>query len=115
MSSLVMRTNTTQIKPAAARIPTLQKNAGWNPATKASGVGPGNLFVTMKAVVADAATVFKNAKPIDPPICWLVLSTAEATPASWLPTPNKATAESGTKIRPIPILVTIMPGKIFGQ
>ena len=42
------------------------------------------------AVVAPAAIVESSAVPIEPPICWLVLTAAEATPASPRSTPSVA-------------------------
>ena len=46
-------------------------------------------FSRMYEAVAEAAMVFITAMPSDPPICWVVFSRPDATPASWGETPNK--------------------------
>ena len=48
------------------------------------------------------ATVPSSASPIDPPTCWPVFSSEDATPASLFGTPASATSDIGTKISPIP-------------
>src|SRR6478672_4140282 len=52
------------------------------------------------------ATVPRMARPIDPPTCWPVFSSDDATPASLSPTLLSATSDSGTKISPSPAAVT---------
>ena len=54
------------------------------------------------------ATVPRIASPIEPPTCWPVFSSDEATPASLSATLASATSDSGTKISPIPSAVTII-------
>ena len=46
-------------------------------------------------VAALAASVLSSAVPIEPPICWLVLTIAEATPASRRSTPSVAVLIAG--------------------
>ena len=61
------------------------------------------------------ATALRAATPSEPPICWLALTTALATPASRGCTPVSATLPSGTKIRPMPRPRTSSPGRIVPQ
>ena len=53
-------------------------------------------------MVALAAIVESSAVPIEPPTCWLVLTVAEATPASWESTPRVPLLKVVGKIRPSP-------------
>ena len=54
------------------------------------------------------ATVPRMARPIDPPTCWPVFSSEDATPASLSATLVSATSDSGTKVSPMPSAVTII-------
>ena len=56
------------------------------------------------------ASVLSSAVPIEPPICWPVLTIAEATPASRGSTPSVAVLIAGAMIRPRPRPMTIRPG-----
>src|SRR5258708_20023928 len=56
---------------------------------------------------ADQATVPRIARPIDPPTCWPVLSSDDATPVSLFGTFASATRDSGTNVSPIPRPVSI--------
>jgi hypothetical protein len=49
-----------------------------------------------------AASELNTAVPIGPPICWAVLTIADATPASWDLTPLVAAFCAGPKISPNP-------------
>ena len=64
---------------------------------------------------AVAATVASTDRPIEPPTCWPTFSMALATPASVFRTCHTATVVSGTKMQPMPIAITIMPGKNLFQ
>ena len=52
------------------------------------------------------ATVPRIASPIEPPTCWPVFNSDEATPASLSPTLDSATSEIGTNSSPRPSAVT---------
>ena len=54
---------------------------------------------------AVAATVFNSAVPSDPPICWVVLTRALATPESLFWTFIRAVLLSAGKARPRPTLI----------
>ena len=54
------------------------------------------------------ATVPRIASPIEPPTCWPVFSSEDATPVSLLATLASATSDIGTKISPKPNAVTSM-------
>ena len=60
----------------------------------------------MLVATALHATVPRIASPIDPPTCWPVFSSEDATPASLSATLVSATSEIGTKISPMPSAVT---------
>src|SRR3954451_9927378 len=60
--------------------------------------------------VADVAIVFRNAMPSDAPTCCIVLTSADAAPASWFGTPSSAVDESGTKTCPMPRLIRSSAG-----
>ena len=64
--------------------PALKVNATVKPCVIAYGItrSPSCVFAAAKVVVAVAATVFNSAVSRDPPICWLVLTIALATPVS---------------------------------
>ena len=47
-------------------------------------------------------TVVRMATPSAPPICWLVLMSPEASPASRGGTPARAAIETGTNEKPSP-------------
>ena len=49
-----------------------------------------------------AASELNTAAPIDPPICWAVLTIADASPAAWDLTPLVAAFCAGPKISPHP-------------
>ena len=67
-------------------------------------------LAAMKLVVAVTATVFISAVPSEPPTCCDVLITADATPASWCPTPCRATVAVGMKLNAIPTLMISIEG-----
>src|SRR3712207_8828794 len=56
----------------------------------------------VRSSVRVVATVIRSATPSAPPICWLVLMSPEARPASRSPTPASAAMEIGTNEKPIP-------------
>ena len=58
------------------------------------GAGP---WSATNPVVADTANVLNSAMPIEPPICWEVLTIAEATPLSCAGTPEVAVANDGAR------------------
>src|SRR5205823_5381406 len=47
--------------------------------------------------------------------CCVVFTIALATPASWLPTPDRAVLESGTNVRPMPTLIAMNDGRMCVQ
>jgi len=57
--------------------------------------------------------VLSSEVPIDPPICWVVLTMADAAPASLCFIEAVALAVAGAKIRPSPRPVTMSPGNTF--
>jgi hypothetical protein len=57
--------------------------------------------------------VLSRAVPSEPPICWVVLTRALATPASWLPTPISAVLDSGMKTAASPRLIRICAGSTW--
>ena len=61
-------------------------------------------------VTAEAASVLNSAVPIDPPTCCIVLTIAEATPASLGCTPNVAVAIAELNTSPMPAPMTRIPG-----
>ena len=62
----------------------------------------------MLVATALHATVPSTASPIDPPTCWPMFSSDDATPASVSATLVSETSDSGTNISPIPSAVTII-------
>src|SRR5262249_25521447 len=87
---------------AAARAPATAGRAGvtkgpWNRAVSAGG---GGCRARSWAAVPAAATVVVTARPTAPPICWLVLISPEARPASAGRTPVAEAIRSPTKARP---------------
>ena len=58
-----------------------------------------------------ANRVLSSAVPTEPPICWAVLTVAEATPASAGATPLVAVAIDGAMISPNPAPMTSRPGQ----
>ena len=63
--------------------------------------------------MSDPAEFVDPAVPSEPPICWLELSTALATPASLLLTPVSARLESGTSTNASPMLISNSPGSTW--
>src|SRR5262245_46328450 len=57
-----------------------------------------------------APTELSSAAPIDPPICWEVLTIAEATPASRGGIPCVAVANDGAIVSPKPTPIRISDG-----
>jgi hypothetical protein len=55
-------------------------------------------------------SVLSTAVPIEPPTCWLVLTIADATPASEGSTPSVAVLIAGAKTRPRPTPITSSAG-----
>ena len=49
-----------------------------------------------------AASVERIASPSEPPTCWAVLNSPEASPASSLETPPVPSSVIGTNVRPMP-------------
>ena len=64
-----------------------------------------------RAGVTVTAMVLSNAVPIEPPICWVVFTSADAAPASRGSTAAVALAIAGAKISPSPSPKTISPGR----
>ena len=56
------------------------------------------------------ATVVRRARPSAPPICWLVLMSPDASPASGPCTPASAAIEIGTNEKPMPTPMIRKPG-----
>ena len=56
-----------------------------------------------------AASVDRIARPSEPPTCWAVLNSPEASPASSPLTPPVPSSVIGTKVRPMPMLIGISP------
>ncbi len=84
-------------------MPADHQNAVVYPWTAALAITSGvAAFPAANVVAALAASVLSSAVPREPPICWVVLTIAEATPASSSPTPPVAVAIDGAKIRPKP-------------
>ena len=65
--------------------------------------------------MAEAATVLSSAVPSEPPTCWVVLTSALATPASWVGHPSSAVLLIGTKARPMPRLIRISAGSTWAR
>src|SRR3954453_18193967 len=65
---------------------------------------------TAYEAVADVAIVFRNAMPSEAPTCCIVLTSADAAPASWSGTPSSAVDDSGTNTCPIPRLISSIAG-----
>src|SRR5262245_49784012 len=61
----------------------------------------------MYRVSVDVNTVESTAVPTAPPICWLVLTIAEPTPASFSGSAAVAVAMAGAKVNPTPRPSTI--------
>jgi len=64
-------------------------------------------------VTADAASVLSSAVPIEPPICCIVFTIAEATPASLGSTPKVAVAIAALKTSPRPKPMIMIPGRTW--
>src|SRR4051812_43653658 len=94
--------------PATAMMPTAMENADVNPCTTATRETPP--CAAAYDAVAEVAIVLRNATPSAPPTCCMVLTSALATPASWLGTPSSAVEDSGTNTCPIPRLISNMDG-----
>ena len=60
--------------------------------------------------MVEVATADSAAMPSAPPICWEVLISPEARPASDGCTPASAAIEIGTKVKPMPTAMTRKPG-----
>src|SRR3954462_6559319 len=60
--------------------------------------------------VAEVAIVLRNAMPSDAPTCCIVLTSADAAPASWFGTPSSAVDDSGTNTCPMPRLISSIAG-----
>ena len=61
--------------------------------------------------MCEVATVVRIARPSAPPICWDVLISPEARPASRPVTPASAAIEIGTNVNPSPVPRMMNPGK----
>ncbi|MFY7626895.1 hypothetical protein [Streptomyces soliscabiei] len=59
----------------------------------------------------EAATVETTATPMEPPTSWKVLTTPEASPASWFSTMARAVVVAVTKTAPMPSEASAKPGK----
>ena len=81
----------TTAKPAATQ------NASAKPSVRACGWEVPSLTRFSVRVVD---TVVRIATPSAPPICWLVLMSPDARPASWGGTPASAAIETGTNEKP---------------
>ena len=62
-----------------------------------------------------AANVESSARPSAPPTCCEVLKSPDARPASSTGMPLVAISVSGTKVRPIPIEVSMIPGRMSAR
>ena len=84
---------------AASAVSPVTQNACWNPPVSAAAAAWPSLSRTRERA---AATVEATATPIAPPICWEVLSSPEATPASWSATQARAPIDTvmNTKMAP---------------
>src|SRR5256886_12876983 len=88
--------------------PTPTQKASLKPSVSAVGLATplaSRLFVR----VVD--TVVRIASPIPPPICWLVVISPDARPASLLVTPLSAAMDTGTNENPRPTPINRKPGK----
>ena len=74
---------------------------------EASAAGVGRGATASKRAVA---TAVRMARPSDPPICWLALSRADATPVSSWGTPATAEDVTLTKAPPIPVPMSTSDG-----
>src|SRR3954465_5156515 len=94
-----------------AKIAADHQNARGEPATPACGAGVGVAALpAMKPLVALAASVLSSAVPTEPPTCCIVLTVAEATPASVPSTPSVAVFIAGDITSPIPTPITSRAG-----
>ncbi len=64
-------------------------------------------------LVALVETVTRMASPSDSPICWPVMSSGEASPASSRRTPETAVNVSGTKDVPMPMAMNSVGSGTF--
>ena len=92
----------------AANAAATQK-AALKPLTNASGCG---VPLSIKFVLRVVKTVVRIAIPSAPPICWDVLISPDASPASvgWIP--ERAAMETGTKAKPRPTPTRRNPGSM---
>ena len=86
-------------RPAAARTIAWTRNAAWKPSTAATA---GAVPARDRAPVRCVAIVTMTAMPRTAPICWHVVSSAEAPPPSPSPAPPVAALMSGTNVSPRP-------------
>src|SRR5215475_12704194 len=93
--------------PAARARAPQTANAPWKPAVSAAA---GRWPVCSRAAVREAAMVVVTARPIAPPICWLVLIIPDAMPASADSTPVVEAMKSPTKATPSAAATSTKPG-----
>ena len=82
-------------------------NASWNPPVSAAAAGWPECS---RLAVRAAAMVVVTARPTAPPICWLVLISPEARPASAGLTPVTEATRLPTKARPSAAATITNPG-----